>query len=384
MTPEFGVCFPGRLRDELDALGVVVHDLGVTRFSRPWTPLLARRRLDRVLELAAYDVVVCHLPWVQALFGEVVRRRGLPFVAYFHGPRSGGWAERLAVRGRPSLIIGPSRHTIEGYSGAFADVPAHVLPYPLPSHVAEAAAPSPWERESIRREFGAGPEDVVFLQASRMEAWKGPDQCLKAFARLRDLPGWRFWVAGGVQRPSERPLFDSLVRIAEEAGIGDRVRFLGHRTDIARILRAADVYCQGNRGAEGFGLAFLEAGYCGLPVVTTDLGPAREVIHPTTGILVPPGEDVTPLSDAFRTMIVDSPRRARMARLSSVRARLLADPDRQINGLAVLLEGASRSDGVAVCRRRRGSAGALDLAGPSAALGGARSSAERRNRSGEA
>ena len=55
-------------------------------------------------------------------------------------------------------------------------------------------------------------------------------------------------------------------------GIADRVRFLGERFDVPRLLAAADVHCQPNSGPEPFGIAFIEALYASLPVVSTRIG----------------------------------------------------------------------------------------------------------------
>jgi hypothetical protein len=76
MEPEFGLYFHGRLWDELAAAGVPVHDLGQVRLRRPWTVLKARRRLSRLLATSEYDVVVCHMSWVQAICGGVASRCG--------------------------------------------------------------------------------------------------------------------------------------------------------------------------------------------------------------------------------------------------------------------------------------------------------------------
>ena len=129
-------------------------------------------------------------------------------------------------------------------------------------------------------------------------------------------------------------------RIAEEAGIGERVAFLGQRSDVPALMRAADIYCQGNRGPEGFSLAFLEAGFCGLPIVTTDLGGAAEMVDPSTGILVPPGEDVTAFSEALRSLIVDADRRAAFGARAREKAIRACDTGQQLRRLADLLAGA--------------------------------------------
>jgi glycosyltransferase involved in cell wall biosynthesis len=176
-----------------------------------------------------------------------------------------------------------------------------------------------------------------------MELWKGPDLTVKALAQLRDVPGWRLWLAGGVQRESEQALADSIRRIAAEAGITDRVAFLGQRDDVPRLLRAADIYCQGNRGPEGFGLSFLEAGYCGLPVVTTDLGGAGELIDSETGTLVPASEDATALADALHRLIADPKRRTELGERARRKAIHMCDAQQQLARLAGLLRSIART-----------------------------------------
>jgi glycosyltransferase involved in cell wall biosynthesis len=334
MMPEFGLCFRGRLWNELEGTGVPVRDLGPVRFSRPSSVVRARRRLASLLAVGRYDIVVCHMPWVQALFGAVARRCGPGFVAYFHGPRSDGWVQWLAGRQRPCLVVAPGRHTLDSYRSQFPGVRVEILNYPLPPQVVDAPVLKPEERASIRQQFGAGPEDVIILQACRIESWKGPDLVLRALAHLRDLPGWQFWLAGGVQRPSEQPYYDFLRRIVSKGELATRVRFLGLRSDVARLMRVADLYCQGNRGPEGFSLSFLEASYCGLPIITTDLGGAGEMIDPEAGVLVPPGEDVTGLADALRSVLVDPDRRAAMACRAREKAVQLSDARQQLRRLA--------------------------------------------------
>jgi glycosyltransferase involved in cell wall biosynthesis len=233
---------------------------------------------------------------------------------------------------------------VDSYRSQFPGVRGEVLNYPIPPQVVEAGELGSEERRSIRQQLGAGSGDVVILQASRIESWKGPDLTLRALARLRDLPRWQFWLAGGIQRPSEQPFFDLLHQIASDGEIANRVRFLGQRSDVARLMRAADLYCQGNRGPEGFSLSFLEASYCGLPIITTDLGGASEMIDPETGILVPPEEGVTGLADALRSLLVDPDRRATMACRARAKAVRLGDARQQLRRLAGFLASTSPTD----------------------------------------
>ena len=77
--------------------------------------------------------------------------------------------------------------------------------------------------------------------------------------------------------------------MAEQAGLGDRVRFLGHVADMPSFYRAIDVFCLAS-SAEGQPLALLEAQACGVPAVVTDVGGMREVLAAGVSIAVPPGD----------------------------------------------------------------------------------------------
>ena len=95
MEPEFALCFDGRLRDELAETGAPVHLLGEVRARHPVSVMRARRRLRELLNTRSIDVVVCHLPWTEAVFGTVARRAGVPLVFWMRGPANGrGWLER--------------------------------------------------------------------------------------------------------------------------------------------------------------------------------------------------------------------------------------------------------------------------------------------------
>jgi glycosyltransferase involved in cell wall biosynthesis len=241
------------------------------------------------------------------------------------------------------LVIAPSRFTLDTVQALFPDVLGEVLHYPLPDQVTATSDLTAEHRNVIRKQLGAYPEDTVIFQASRIEPWKGPDLVLRALGRLHDLPNWRFWLAGGVQRNQECRYFNDLKRLAIELGIEERVVFLGQRTDVPDLMRASDLYCQGNRGPETFGLSFLEANYCGLPIVTSDLGAASEWIDPSFGILVAP-ENVDALAKALRMLLTDAGRRKAMGACAKDRAIALCDPSKQLHRLSQLLLRAAGHD----------------------------------------
>ena len=336
MSPAFAVCFEGRLASELTDAGVRPQFLGEARVSRPWTVSRARRELNRLLQRDRPDVVVCHESWPHALFASVVRAHRLPLVFWAHDLHAERrWLERWAARTEPNLVLANSRATQAGVKTVFPRTASEVVYLPVPDR-------SPADRESNRHEVRNAlktPLDaVVVVLACRLERWKGHALLLEALGRLDDVPEWTAWIAGGAQRPHERTYLEELRDQAARLGLAGRVQFLGQRTDVPQLLAAADVYCQPNLSPEPFGVAFVEAMYAGLPVVTTALGGALEIIGASCGLLVPPGRPDA-LAEALRGLIADPKARRRLGNQGPYRAAELCNPARQMLLLHRCLEG---------------------------------------------
>jgi glycosyltransferase involved in cell wall biosynthesis len=336
----YAICFSGRLSDELSRAGVVLHDLGRIRTSRPWTVVRGRRRLAQLLAAQRFDVALTHSSWPHAMFAKALARARVPAVFYLHGPLTEiTWIDRWAARRTPTTMIGVSRHTLETGRLLFPSVNAEVLNYPIPF---EPLVDPARVRDEVRGELSTPPAEVVLLQASRADPWKGHDQLIAALERLRDLPGWRLWLAGGAQRPKELAFLARIREQVSRAGLDGRVRFLGERRDVPRLLAAADLYCQANHGPEGFSLVFMEAFTAGVPVVTMRLGGAAEMIDDRSGVLVTPG-DVAGFADALRALIQDGERRRELGRRARQRVSELCDTRGQLAVLGrILAETAAR------------------------------------------
>src|SRR5262249_49606163 len=276
-----------RLSDELRASGVPVYLLGPARLSRPWTVWQARRRLRRVLNEVRPDRLVGHSCWSYVLSAPVAQAPGVPLVFCAHGTQTGKhWLERWARRTNPDMILANSHFTEASVRNLFPDARAAVW------YCTVAPSPST-HSDSCRRKVRAAldtPEDaVVIVQASRLEPWKGHQLLLEALAKLAPLSGWVCWIAGGPQLPGEDAYLAELRQPSDRLGVTGRVRWLGQRSDVPSLLAAADIHCQPNTGPEPFGIAFIEALYAGLPVVTTAIGGPMEIINDTCGVLVAPG-----------------------------------------------------------------------------------------------
>jgi glycosyltransferase involved in cell wall biosynthesis len=328
VEPEFALCFGGRLREELEGEGVRTHALGGARVSRPWSVWGARRALAGVLRRERFDAVVCHSSWSLAVLGPAARAARVPLALWLHDAGAGThWLDRWARLAPPDLVVCNSRFTAEAARRLYPRARAEVVYSPL-SACAEAPDTES-ARASVRAEMGVPEGAVVVAQVGRMEPLKGHAAHLEALAALRDVDGWVCWQIGGAQRPREVEYVKGLKALAARLGIAGRVRFTGERADVARLLAAADIYCQPNARPESFGLTFAEALLAGRPVVTTDLGGARELVDDSCGRLVAPG-DAAALARALRRLITEPDVRARLGARGPERVRALCDPSRQM------------------------------------------------------
>jgi glycosyltransferase involved in cell wall biosynthesis len=319
----FALAFDGRLSSTLAASGAALHSVGTVRFSRPWTVWRARGRLARVLRHQRVDAVVGHSPWAYALAAPVAARRNLRRVLWAHDALDGRhWTQRAAAKYPPDLVICNSCYTSCFIAGWLPVARASVVYAPVSPVAREAAV-----RAEVRQEFGASDSTTVILVASRFERYKGHAELLRVAGGLTG--DWAIWIAGGAQRPHEARYETELRRFAAALPSAGRVRFLGARSDMPRILQGADVLCQPNTAPEPFGLVFVEALSSALPVVTSDAGGAREIVTPDCGVLLSPG-DRQALAAALQSLIDHPAQRRALGDAGPARARTLCDPATQI------------------------------------------------------
>jgi glycosyltransferase involved in cell wall biosynthesis len=155
-------------------------------------------------------------------------------------------------------------------------------------------------REQVRRELGIDEDRPVIVTASRLSAQKALHVMLEAVVHVDAT----LLIAG------EGPLEGELQAEASDLGVGDRVRFLGFRTDVPDLIAAGDVFCLSSVW-EGVPLAAMEAAQLGTPIVATDVGGTGELVRDgISGRLVPPG-DPQALAEALEDVLSDPEKRAR-------------------------------------------------------------------------
>jgi len=157
----------------------------------------------------------------------------------------------------------------------------------------------PVDRAAAKAALGiAGP---LLVTAGALMRRKGQDLAIEA---LKALPGATLILAGG---GPDRARLEALAR---SRGVDERVRFLGNcpHGDLPGLLAAADVMVLPT-ASEGLANVWVEALACGTPVVTSDIGGAREAIdRHEAGRLVP--RDPGAIAGAIRDLLANPPAQA--------------------------------------------------------------------------
>jgi len=158
---------------------------------------------------------------------------------------------------------------------------------------------SPGEQAALRAALGLPTDRVLCAFVGRLTRQKNPDLLLEAWSRCERSQAHLVFVGDG-------PLRADLEQRNSRLPLTKRVRFTGAVPEVASFVRAMDLLVLPSQ-AEGISNSMLEAMACGLPVVTTDVGGARDVLggDGKTGLVVPAGSSAA-LAEAI-TALTDSP-----------------------------------------------------------------------------
>jgi len=264
----------------------------------------ARMTSGLVARSVPYDLVHANF----FMSGIVARRLkaewAIPYAVTFHalglvrrehqGDADGFPAERAAIE--RSLVQGADRVIAEcpqdqdDLVRLYGGDPARMPIVPCGFDPAEFR---PMNRLRARAELGLDPSEFIVLQLGRLVPRKGIDNVILALAQLPAHVRARLVVVGGETRePDEArtPEIARLRRVAADAGVGQRVLFIGQRrrAELRRCYAAADAFVT-TPWYEPFGITPLEAMGCGIPVVGSAVGGIQyTVTDGVTGFLVPP------------------------------------------------------------------------------------------------
>lgn len=179
------------------------------------------------------------------------------------------------------VIITNSSQAVDSY--AARGYPRHrmrVIPNGIDTDVFRPDAAG---RGRVRAEWGIASDELLVGLVGRLAPRKDHKTFLAAAAQLAARrPDVRFvWVGDG-----EEPYRSTVLRAMRASGLGDRLRHVPERRDMAAVYSAFDLATLSSV-TESFPNVVAEAMACGVPCVATDVGDARLILGPH-GWAVPP------------------------------------------------------------------------------------------------
>jgi glycosyltransferase involved in cell wall biosynthesis len=169
----------------------------------------------------------------------------------------------------------------------------------------------------VKRRLRLDEDAPAVLFAGALTEEKNPLELIEICRRVRaKFPRVSFFIAG------DGPLAGDLASAVSEAGMSDRIRLLGSRSDLPDLMRACAAVIMTSR-TEGVPGVAIEAGLSRRPVVAYEVGGLPEVVaHGRTGLLAPHG-DTRALSDLLIQVLNDPSEAKALGERAQARCREL-------------------------------------------------------------
>jgi glycosyltransferase involved in cell wall biosynthesis len=277
------------------------------------------RRVRAFLQEERIDLVHAHLTFSATWSALLSRQTGIPAVATLHvaptatrqfrntlrhrlATDARDWVMRKALNRWSSRVITVSEALRQTYLGKGDLEPGKVTVVHNGIELERFRRDRAATRARLEREFGIAPGVPILVTVSVLRPAKGIEYLLDAVQRV---PNAVFLILGDGNKREEWQA------LAQQQGIGDRVRWAGYRTDVDTILAGCDALVHPSLD-DAFPTVLLEAMAAGLPVVATRVGGIPEIVSDgETGFLVPPA-DAAALANAIDNLLADRERMRRM------------------------------------------------------------------------
>ena len=198
-------------------------------------------------------------------------------------------------------------------------------------------------RQRLRQEQGIPEDAIVCFTAARLTPIKGYQYQLQAIAQLKQLPIWSqlYFVWAGPGSATHDNMEPELRATVSKLGVGEQVKFLGQRWDIADWLDASDIFILPSE-AEGMPLAIMEAMAKGLPVIATAVSGIPEELGDTGKLLLNPQIDqkatVKELVETIEKWAKNSELRRSAGQACKARAQELFAEERMLQEYSEVIE----------------------------------------------
>ena len=303
------------LKAKLTAMGVKYHNIPFQRNPLKPQNLKAFLSLKKLIDSESFSLIHCHTPVggiLTRLASAKSRRQGAKVIYtahgfhFFKGAPTVNWliyftAEWLCSFFTDTLI------TInkEDFRNANKLLHAKKVCYvPGVGVDTERFGGTRGKREELLREISADENSILLLSVGELSDRKNHSVTLKALSGIKD-ERLHLLIAGRGEKEEE------LRNLAKTLGVENRLHLLGFRTDIAELMKSADIFLFPSL-QEGLPVALMEAMACSMPSVCSEIRGNTDLIDGSDGILCRVN-DVTAFSEAVEKLIKSESLRKSMA-----------------------------------------------------------------------
>ena len=160
------------------------------------------------------------------------------------------------------------------------------------------------KREVLLNEISADKDSIILLSIGELSDRKNHSVSIKALSQI-DNSNLHLVIAGTGEKREE------FLSLAKDLGVDGRVHLLGFRTDVAELLKSADIFLFPSI-QEGLPVALMEAMSCALPVICSEIRGNTDLIDDTCGVLCD-ATDVDVFTAAIKKLVNNESLRKSMA-----------------------------------------------------------------------
>ncbi|MBR5327505.1 MAG: glycosyltransferase [Paludibacteraceae bacterium] len=122
---------------------------------------------------------------------------------------------------------------------------------------------------------------IQLITTGRLIPEKHFDMLIQAIANISSLPLKLIIIGNGSEK-------NRLKNLVNELQLENKVQLIGHKSkqEIVALLQKSDIFVLPSQ-SETFGVAYIEALACGLPIIATDCGGPRDFVNNNNGLLIP-------------------------------------------------------------------------------------------------
>ena len=259
----------GPLLQKLRELGIPFHVILMS-----WSSVLTVMKLCDFFRKGSYDVIHAHQP--KAVFWASIAARlvGTPCIITIHSlPSSNIQTYRAPLK---KCVVGIFHFFVKFSAEIFSSRVIYLSRFSfryaafkkkslvIPNWLAKLVPD-----EQICKTYG---NPIRLISVGSVTSNKGMDRLIDSLSFIKN-ENWILDIIGDCSNDFKL----ILSRAAEEYGIKNRIRYLGYKDNVQDYLLKSDGFILLSRG-ETFGLVYIEAMNCGLPIIAWNIPVVHEIL----------------------------------------------------------------------------------------------------------